>query len=156
MTESTSPSAQAKAALDAVRDSQQSLLADYTPSVFIRLPIALSLSAILFGYGMTEHENQWALAMWVGAIGFVIFTALYVYSYRLQGIRIRFLPRSGSSGTLNIAVGLVFVLLAFGSRLLRTELGFELSPHICALAAGVLFFWLQARYPTGEVQVGDE
>ncbi|MEN1729077.1 MAG: hypothetical protein AAGJ52_11620 [Pseudomonadota bacterium] len=156
MSESTPSSSQAKEALDSIRDSQQSLLSDYIPSVFIRLAICLSFAAILFGYGMTEHENQWALAMWMGAIAFLLSTALYVYSYRLQGIKIRFFPRSGSSEKLNIGIGVVFALLVLGSRFLRTELGFAYSPHVCSSAAGVLYFWLLAKYPTGEVQIGDE
>lgn len=156
MSETTPTSTQAKNALDAVRQSQRSLLADSIPSVFIRLPISLSFAAIFFGYGMTEHENLWALAMWIGAIGFVVFTALYVYSYRLQGIKIRLLPRSGGSEKLNISLGIVFCALAFGSRLLRTELGFDFAPYLCSFAAGALYFWLLAKFPTGEVQVLDE
>ena len=149
MSESTPSSAQARDALDAIRHSQQTLLSDYIPSVFIRLAICLSFAAILFGYGMTEHENQWALAMWIGVFGLLIFTALYVYSYRLQGIKIRLLPRLGDSMKLNIGVGVVFVLLVFGSRLLRTGLGFEYAPHVCSFAAGALYFWLLAKYPPG-------
>ena len=156
MTEPTPSTSQAKEALGAIRDSQQTLLTEYTPSVLIRLPICLSFAAILFGYGMTEHENNWALAIWVGAVCFILFTALYAYSYRLQGIKIRFFPRSGKSEMTNIYIGLVFALLSLGSRHLRTELGIEFAPHICSFAAGVLFFWLQSKFPTGEIQVEDK
>ena len=158
MSESTPSSAQARDALDAIRHSQQTLLSDYIPSVFIRLAICLSFAAILFGYGMTEHENQWALAMWIGVFGLLIFTALYVYSYRLQGIKIRLLPRLrlGDSMTLDMGVGVVSGLVTLGSRLLRTELGFEYAPYVCSFAAGALYFWLLAKYPTGEVHKRDK
>ena len=155
MTDATPSASQAKDALNTALQSQQALLSEAKPSVLIRLLICVSFAAILFGYGMTEHENLWALAMWIGGIGFVIFTALYVYAYRLQGIKIRLLPRSSNSQKLNIGAGVIFCLLAFGGRWLRTGLGFEFAPHVCSFVAGALYFWLLAKFPTGEVQIGD-
>ena len=41
----------------------------------------------------------------------------------------------------------------FLSRFLRTDAGIEFSPHVCSVAAAILFFWLQSRFPTGEVEL---
>ena len=147
--------ASAKKALDTMRSSQQALLEGFVPSVWIRLTMSLSLGAILFGYGMTEHENNWALAIWVGALCFGLSSALYAYAYRLQGIRIRFFPRFYQSEKIHIYTGIGFAVLSFGSRFLRTELGMELGPYLCSMAAVVVFFWIQSRFPTGEVGIKD-
>ncbi|WP_102795273.1 hypothetical protein [Bowmanella denitrificans] len=153
MKQRNTSTASAKGALDTMRSSQQALLEGFVPSVWIRLVMSLSLGAILFGYGMTEHENNWALAIWVGALGFGLSSALYAYTYRLQGIRIRFFPRFYQSEKIHIYTGVGFATLGFGSRFLRTELGMEFGPYLCATAAAVLFFWLQRRFPTGEVGI---
>lgn len=103
--------------------------------------------------GMTEHENNWALAIWVGALSFVLSTALYIYSYRLQGIKVSIFPRSSESEKINVYTGLIFAGLSFGSRFLRTDLGIDIAPHVCSLAATIGFFWLQRKFPTGEVEI---
>ena len=41
-----------------------------------------------FSWGMTEHENMWALGMFIGAASFGIFVALYLYTFRLLGIKV--------------------------------------------------------------------
>ncbi len=153
MNENKTSASDAKEALNLLDNTQQALLNDSTPSVWIRLVMSISFAAIFFGYGMTEHENMWALAMWIGAIMFGLTTALYIYTYRLQGIRIGFLPKSSQSEKLNVIAAFVFVILAFGGRYLRTEYGIEWSPHVCSFLAAVTFFWLQHKYPTGEIEV---
>lgn len=142
---------QAQDALKSIQDAQQSLIQESRPSVWIRLIIASSLGSIIFGYGMTEHDNTWALAIWGGAIAFVLSSILYVYIYRVQGIKLSFLPKSSESEKLNVYVAFIFAFLASGSRLLRTEFDWSYSPHLCALLSAALFFWIQSRYPTGEI-----
>ena len=153
MNEQKLSESQAQEALDSMRMSQQSLIVETRPSVFISAVMSLSFGMILFGYGMTEHENLWALAMWGGAIVFALSTALYVYTYRIQGVKVSLLPRSSFSEKLNIYAAFVFAGLGFGSRYLRTDWGIEFAPYVCALAAAMLFFYLQRRYPTGESTV---
>lgn len=49
--------------------SRQTILANATPSVFIGLLICTNFAAVFFDNGMPEHENLWALSIWVGATG---------------------------------------------------------------------------------------
>ena len=50
--------------------------------------ISLSYSLVVFSWGMTEHENMWALGMYIGAASFGIFVAFYLYTFRLLGIKV--------------------------------------------------------------------
>ena len=63
------------------------------PLLLITL-ISLSYSLVVFSWGMTEHENMWALGMYIGAASFGIFVALYLYTFRLLGIKVSVLPRT--------------------------------------------------------------
>ena len=63
------------------------------PLLLITL-ISLSYSLAVFSWGMTEHENMWALGMYIGAASFGIFVALYLYTFRLLGIKVSVLPRT--------------------------------------------------------------
>ena len=55
--------------------------------------MSLSYSLVVFSWGMTEHENMWALGMYIGAASFGIFVAFYIYTFRLLGIKVSVLPR---------------------------------------------------------------
>ena len=65
-----------------------------------RIPLLLiagisnSCSLVVFSWGMTEHENMWALGMYIGAASFGIFVALYLYTFRLLGIKVSVLVRT--------------------------------------------------------------
>ncbi|MCF2859200.1 hypothetical protein L1286_17080 [Pseudoalteromonas sp. SMS1] len=144
---------EAKDALNAVHNIQQNLLIDYSPPVWLRLLMSLSYGAIFFGYGMTEHENTWALAIIVGAIIFTLSTALYYYLYKIQGIRIRIIPRSIKAEKINAYAAIGFAALGFLSRFLRTEMSLDWAPHICAATASIVMFWLLIKLPTGETVV---
>ena len=49
------------------------------PLLLITL-ISLSYSLAVFSWGMTEHENMWALGMYIGAASFGIFcSSLFIY-----------------------------------------------------------------------------
>lgn len=144
--------AEAASALQSLDNAQQELIRESTPSVWIRLIMSLSYGAIFFGYSMTEHENMWALAIWIGAALFILSTALYIYTYKIQGIKINMFPKTDKSVKLNIYVAFGFAVLTFATRNLRTELDLELAPYLCAVLAAGVFFWLQGKYPTGEVE----
>lgn len=140
----------ARKALSKLQTTQQSILETYRPSGIISLLMSISYGFIILGYGLTEHNNDWALAIWLGALGFILFTGLHIYSYRLKGIKIGIFPRSSQSGLMHLYAGILFAVLAFCSRLLRTEFSLEFSPYLCAILASVLFYWLNRKYPTGE------
>ncbi|ESP91421.1 MULTISPECIES: hypothetical protein [Pseudoalteromonas] len=153
MNENMPSGSEAKDALDAVRNSQQSILVEYAPPIWLRFIMSVSYAAIFFGYGMTEHENNWALAIIVGTLLFALSCTLYFYLYRLQGIKIRLFPRSKTAEKINLYATFGFAGLGFCSRFLRTELGINWAPYFCALAACIAMFWLLVKLPTGEVMV---
>ncbi|KZN48572.1 hypothetical protein [Pseudoalteromonas luteoviolacea] len=147
---------EAEDALNAVHNIQQNLLIEYSPPVWLRLIMSLSYGAIFFGYGMTEHENNWALAMIVGAIIFTLSTALYYYLYKIQGIKIRIIPRSIKAEKINAYAAIGFAALGFFSRFLRTDISLDWAPHICAATASIVMFWLLIMLPTGETVVEEK
>ena len=63
------------------------------PLLLITL-ISLSYSLVVFSWGMTEHDNLWALGMYIGSASFGLFVAFYLYTFRLLGIKVNILPRS--------------------------------------------------------------
>ena len=118
------------------------------PLLLITL-ISLSYSLVVFSWGMTEHENMWALGMYIGAAGFLIFIALYVYTFRLLGIKVSVLPRGKKRIISELVLAVIFGVIIIAGREFRL-LGFEFSPHIAALIAGGLLAYLLYKYPTGE------
>ena len=118
------------------------------PLLLITL-ISLSYSLVVFSWGMTEHENMWALGMYIGAASFGIFVALYLYTFRLLGIKVTVLPRTKERIRSELVLAVIFGVILIAGREFRV-LGFEFSPHIAALIAGGLLAYLLYKYPTGE------
>jgi hypothetical protein len=143
-------SQQASEALNSVNKSKSTVADSQKPPILLAFIIGLSYASIVFGYGMTEHENQWASAMWVGAILFILSTSFYYYSFSLMGIKVNIIPRTRNAQKFNIVLGLVLALLVIASREVRL-LGFEFAPHLCAFACGFVLFIAIRKYPTGEM-----
>ena len=118
------------------------------PLLLITL-ISLSYSLIVFSWGMTEHENMWALGMYIGVAGLLIFTALYVYTFRLLGIKVNIKPMTKESVRFELVHAVIFTVILIAGRQVRL-LGFEFAPHIAALIAGGYLAYLLYKYPTGE------
>lgn len=116
--------------------------------------ISLSFSLIVFSWGMTEHENIWALGMYVGWGSFAIFTALGVYTHRLLGIKASVLIRTKAKLKSTLVSAVLFGSVFVAGRELRL-LGVEYAPHMAALIAGCLLGYLLYRYPTGEYFSGN-
>ena len=140
---------EAAEALNNINTSKSNIIETNRPPLLLMLFISISYSSIVFGYGMTEHENSWALAMWLGGFGFAISVALYLYTFRLLGVKPTIIPKSKSSVKMNIILGLIFAVLIVAGREVRL-LGFEFAPHVAALLAGITFFITLKKYPTGE------
>jgi len=153
MSEQHASNKEAREALAQIKTSQQATLKTFKPSVIISALASVCYGSIVFGYGMMEHENNWALMMFIGAIGFVIAVLMYRESYKMAGIKVSLFPRSQASKTMHVYAGLAFFCCVFPSRLLRTEFGLEYAPHVCASVCVILFFYLQRVYPTGEVEM---
>ena len=146
----TITSQQASEALNSINQCKNTAAESQRPPILLVAIMCLSYASIVFGYGMTEHENNWALAMWVGAIAFVLSTSFYYYTFRLIGIKVNLIPKSASSQKFNIVLGIVCALLVILSREIRLR-GYEFAPHIFATACGLLLFIALRKFPTGEI-----
>jgi len=122
------------------------------PLLLITL-ISLSYSLIVFSWGMTEHENMWALGMYIGAASFGIFVTLSLYTFRLLGIKVSVLARTKERIVSEIVLAIIFGVILVAGRQVRL-LGFEFAPHIAALIAGGYLAYLLYKYPTGEYLQG--
>lgn len=140
---------EAKQALDSIVNSKLNIIKSIRPPLLLIFLSSISYAAIIFGYGMTEHENTWALAMWGGGVGFALFSGLYLYTYRTLGIKVRLIPRSSSSIKMNLLLTAIFAILTISSREFRL-LGFEYSPHLASILCGLIMFYSLKTYPTGE------
>jgi len=146
---------EAAQALDSITSSKLDVVNSVRPPILLMFLSSFSYAAIVFGYGMTEHENLWALAMWGGAIGFALFTGLYIYTYRLLGIKISIIPKSSNSVKMNIIAGAIFAILVIASREVRL-VGFAYAPHFFSSLCGFILFYLLKKYPTGEYVEGHQ
>ena len=124
------------------------------PLVLITL-ISLSYSLVVFSWGMTEHENMWALGMYIGAASFGIFVAFYLYTFRLLGIKVSVLARTKERIKSELLLLVIFGIILIAGRQVRL-LGFEYAPHIAALISGGYMAYLLYKYPTGEYLVGNQ
>ena len=95
---------------------------------------------------MTEHENMWALGMYIGTASFGIFVALYLYTFRLLGIKVSVLARTKERIVSEIVLAIIFGVILVAGRQVRL-LGFEFAPHIAALIAGGYLAYLLYKYP---------
>jgi hypothetical protein len=119
------------------------------PLLLIML-ISFSYSLVVFGWGMTEHNNLWALGMYIGSASFGLFVAFYLYTFRLLGIKVNILPRSKERIKSDLVLLLIFAVILIFGRQFRVYEGFEFAPHIAALISGGYMAYLLYKYPTGE------
>jgi cation transport ATPase len=143
-------SQQANEALNSVNQSKSSVAESQKPPFLLAFIVSLSYACIVFGYGMAEHENEWALAMWVGAILFFLSTSFYFYSFRLIGIKVNIIPKSANSLKFNIVLAIILAIMVIAARELRL-IGYEFAPHLFAFACGLILFISLRKYPTGEM-----
>jgi hypothetical protein len=99
---------------------------------------------------MTEHDNLWALGMYIGSASFGLFVAFYLYTFRLLGIKVNILPRSKERIKSDLVLLLIFAVILIFGRQFRVYEGFEFAPHIAALISGGYMAYLLYKYPTGE------
>ncbi|KID57509.1 hypothetical protein JF50_09960 [Pseudoalteromonas luteoviolacea] len=138
-------------ALASIQSTQQETIQHSRPPMWLSAITGLGYGAIVAGYGLMRHENQWALMMIIGGAVFALSVVIYLYRCHLLGIKPAILPRSNASKKLNIYSALFFAVIVVVSRELTlfTELNF--IPWVCGLMCGGVLVWLQRMYPTGEV-----
>ena len=140
---------EAAATLKSVASFKRDATKSFRMPLLLIMLISLSYSLIIFSYGMTEHENMWALGMFIGGAAFLIFVAFYVYTFRLLGIKLSFLVRTQERARFELVQAVILIVILIAGREFRL-LGFEFSPHIAALIAGGFLAYLLYEYPTGE------
>ena len=146
---------EAAAILKSVDSTKRDAIKSFRIPLLLITLISLSYSLIVFSWGMTEHENMWALGMYIGAASYGIFIALYLYTFRLLGIKVSVLARTKERIVSEIVVAIIFGVILVAGRQVRL-LGFEFAPHIAALIAGGYMAYLLYKYPTGEYLVGNQ
>ena len=143
------------AILKSVDSTKRDAIKSFRIPLLLIAGISNSYSLIVFSWGMTEHENMWALGMYIGAASFGIFVALYLYTFHLLGIKISILARTKERIVSEIVLAIIFGVILVAGRQVRL-LGFEFAPHIAALIAGGYMAYLLYKYPTGEYLVGNQ
>ncbi len=140
---------EAAAILKSVDLTKRDAIKSFRIPLFLIALISLSWSLVVFSWGMTEHENMWALGMYVGAASFGIFVALYLYTFRLMGIKVSIVARTKERIKNEFLLLFIFAVIVIAGREVRL-LGFEFAPHVAALIAGSYMAYLLYKYPTGE------
>ncbi len=146
---------EAAATLKSVDATKRDAIQSFRIPLLLITLISLSYSLVVFSWGMTEHENMWALGMYIGAASFGIFVAFYLYTFRLLGIKVSVLARTKERIKSELLLLVIFGIILVAGRQVRL-LGFEYAPHIAALISGGYMAYLLYKYPTGEYLVGNQ
>ena len=146
---------EAAATLKSVDATKRDAIQSFRIPLLLITLISLSYSLVVFSWGMTEHENMWALGMYIGAASFGIFVAFYLYTFRLVGIKVSVLARTKERIKSELLLLVIFGIILIAGRQVRL-LGFEYAPHIAALISGGYMAYLLYKYPTGEYLVGNQ
>ena len=140
---------EAAATLKSLDLTKRDAIKSFRVPLLLIILTSLSYSLIVFSWGMAEGGNMWALGMYIGAASFGIFVALYLYTFRLLGIKVSVLARTKERLKSEFVLLVIFAVIFFGGRQFRL-IGFEFAPHIAALIAGGYMAYLMYKYPTGE------
>jgi hypothetical protein len=146
---------EAAATLKSVDSTKRDAIKSFRIPLLLITLISLSYSLVVFSWGMTEHDNLWALGMYIGMASFGIFLAFSLYTFRLLGIKVSVLARTKERIVSEIVLAIIFGVILVAGRQVRL-LGFEFAPHIAALIAGGYMAYLLYKYPTGEYLVGNQ
>jgi hypothetical protein len=146
---------EASAILKSVDATKRDAIQSFRIPLLLITLISLSYSLVFFSWGMTEHENMWALGMYIGAASFGILVAFYLYTFRLLGIKVSVLARTKERIKSELLLLVIFGIILIAGRQVRL-LGFEFAPHIAALIAGGYMAYLLYKYPTGEYLLGSK
>ena len=141
---------EAAAILKSVDSTKRDAIKSFRIPLLLIAGISNSYSLVVFSWGMTEHENMWALGMYIGAASFGIFVALYLYTFHLLGIKVSVLARTKDRIKSELLLLVIFAVILIFRRQFRVYEGFEYAPHMAALISGGFMAYLLYQYPTGE------
>ena len=143
---------EAAAILKSVDSTKRDAIKSFRIPLLLIAGISNRYALVVDSWGMTEHENMWALGMYIGAASFGIFVAFYIYTFRLLGIKVSVLPRGKKRIISELVLAVIFGVIIIAGREFRL-LGFEFAPHVAALISGGYMAYLLYKYPTGEYMV---
>ena len=141
---------EAAATLKSVDSTKRDAIQSFRIPLLLITLISLSCSLVVFSWGMTEHDNLWALGMYIGSASFGIFVAFYLYTFRLLGIKVSVLARTKDRIKSELLLLVIFAVILIFGRQFRVYEGFEYAPHIAALISGGFMAYLLYKYPAGE------
>lgn len=146
---------EAAATLRSVESTKRDANNLYRQPLLLIIVSGLSYALIVFSWGMTEHENLWALGMYIGGCGFFLSMALSVYTSRVLGIKLSLFPKTKEGIIFFFVQMVIFALLVSGGRLVRLS-GFEFGPHVAALISGILVGYILCKHPSVEYVAKEE
>ena len=161
--------AEAQSALESLNKIGNERILQLRRPLWLITMISLLCGIFSFSLIVAEHENSWALGMWLSGISVVLLVLLARYSERLLGVRAPFLPRSGSGKVFLLLQALFFAVVMFvgreatvyGRPEIRLEGAFPiadlpLTPYVAPIIVGLSTAYLTYKYPTNEwVQEAD-
>ena len=108
--------AEAQSALESLNKIGNETILQLRPPLWLITMISLLCGIFSFSLMAAEHENSWALGMWLSGISVVLLVLLARYSERLLGVRAPFLPHSGSGKVFLLLQALFFAVVLFAGR----------------------------------------
>ena len=155
--------AEAQSALESLNKIGNETILQLRPPLWFITMISLLCGIFSFSLMAAEHENSWALGMWLSGISVVLLVLLARYSERLLGVRAPFLPHSGSGKVFFLLQALFFAVVMFAGREatvygrpeIRLEGAFPIAdlppaPYVAAIIVSLSTAYLTYKYPTNE------
>ena len=155
--------AEAQSALESLNKIGNETILQLRPPLWLITMITLLCGIFNFSLMAAEHENSWALVMWLSGISVVLLVLFWIYSARLLGVRTPLLPPSGSGKVFMALQALFYAVVMFvgrgatvsGRPEIRLEGDFPiadlpLAPYIAAVIVSLSVAYLTYKYPTNE------
>ena len=155
--------AEAQSTLESLNKIEKETISSLRPPLWLVTILSLLCGIFTFSLAVTEHENSWALVMWLSTISLVLLVLFTRYSERLLGVRVPLLPPSGSGKVFVALQALFFAVVMLGGREAtlsgRPETRLEgafpiadlpLAPYIAAIIVSLSVAYLTYKYPTNE------
>ena len=155
--------AEAQTALESLNKIGNETISSLRPPLWLIIIMSLLCGIFTFSWCAAEHENMWALGIWLSGISIFLLVLFCRYSERLLGVKGKLLPFSGS-GKIFIGLQMLFFTLVMtagreGTLLGRPETRLEgtfpisdlpLAPYIAAIIVSLGVAYLTYKHPTNE------
>jgi hypothetical protein len=161
--ENQTTTAEAQSALESLNKIGNETISSLRPPLWFITITSLLGGILTFSLAVTEHENDWALGVWLSGISLVLLVLFARYSERLLGVRGPLLPPSGSGKVFLLLQTLFFAVVMFvgreatvsGRPETRLEGAFPiadlpLAPYIAAVIVSLSIAYVTYKYPTNE------